>query len=64
MKKAKQRLRELNNVVNNKKRKSNSELILLLIAEGVSETNGNMKWLMALGAVAISLLIALVVKGG
>ena len=64
MKGAKQRLAELNNLVNNRKRKSNSELILLFIAEALSEATGNIKWLMAMVGIAIAILIALAVRGG
>ena len=64
MKRAKQRLVELNDVVNNRKRKSNSELILLFIAEMMSEATGNIKWLMAMVGIAIAILIALTVRGG
>lgn len=63
MKKAKQRLTELNNQVNNNKRKKNSDMILLFIAETMAESNGNIKWLMAMVGVAIAILIALVVGG-
>ena len=64
MRKTKQRLTQLNNQVNNKKRKSNSELILLFIAETLVEASGNIKWLMAMVGVALAVLIALVMKGG
>ena len=64
MKGAKQRLAELNNKVDNRKRKSNSELILLFIAEALSEATGNIKWLMAMVGVGIAILIALAIRGG
>lgn len=64
MKRSKQRLAALNDAVNNQKRKTNAQLVLLFIAEAVSETNSNIKWLMAMVGVGIAILIALVVRGG
>lgn len=46
MKQVKQRLVALNNVINNRKRKSHSDGILLFIAEATAETNGNVKWIL------------------
>lgn len=63
MKKAKQKLTELNNQVNTPKRKKNSDLILLFIAETMVESNSNIKWLMAMVGIGIAILIALVVGG-
>lgn len=67
MKHFKQRLNELNNSVNNRRRKSNSNLLLLFIAEATAETNGNVKWLVwvaGLGiAAGLGILIALAMRG-
>ena len=67
MKNYKQRLAELNNSCTNKKRKSTSELILLFIAQATAETNSNVKWLIWIAGIGITVglgfLIALAVRG-
>lgn len=67
MNKYRQKLTELNNTSNNRRRKSPTEPILLLIAQVTTDTNGWMKWLVAIAgigaAVGISLLVALAIRG-
>jgi hypothetical protein len=64
MKRQRERLSQLNHAVNTRKRKANSDMILLFIAETMTETNGNIKWLMAMVGVALTILIVLAVRGG
>jgi len=63
----KQRLAELNNASSNRKRKSTSELILLFIAQATAETNSNVKWLIWIAGIAITIglgfLVAVAVRG-
>ena len=67
MKNYKQRLGELGNACNNKKRKSTTELILLFIAQATAETNSNVKWLIWIAGIAITIalgfLVALAMRG-
>jgi len=67
MKNYKQRLSELGNSCTNKKRKSTTELILLFIAQATAETNSNVKWLIWIAGIAITIglgfLVALAVRG-
>ena len=63
MKNCKQRLTNLNNTVNSKKRKSNSEGILLFIAEAVADNSKKLGWLVAAVTILIAILVALLVKG-
>ena len=67
MKDHKRRLAELNNASSNRKRKSATEPIFLLIAEATTETNNNVKWLIWIAGigvtVALGFLIALAVRG-
>ncbi|MBA7642611.1 hypothetical protein ES703_50311 [subsurface metagenome] len=61
------KLAELDNSVNNKKRKSTGNALLLFIAQMTAETNGNIKWLIWIAglacAAAIALLVALAIRG-
>ena len=65
--KYKQKLIELNNVYNNRKKKSKSDGILLLIAELTAETNGNVKWILWMICsaliVGIGVLVSLTLRG-
>lgn len=67
MNKNRQKLAELNDFVNNKKRKSAGNALLLFIAQMAAETNGNIKWLIWMAglaaAAAIALLVALAIRG-
>ena len=67
MNKTQRKLANLNNTVNNKKRRSTGDALLLFIAQMTSETNGNIKWLIWIAglaaAVGISLLVALAIRG-
>ena len=62
MRKFKQKLADLNNTHNNKKRKPASEGILLLIAELTAETNGNVKWLLWMVCAAFLIFIGILIK--
>ena len=67
MKERQRKLTELNNSVNNKKRKTTSDALLLFIAQMTAETNGNIKWLIWIAGLAfaagIGLLVALAIRG-
>ena len=67
MNKTKQKLAELDNACNSKKKKSASEAILLFIAQITAETNGNVKWLCWIASVGIAaglaILIAFAMRG-
>lgn len=67
MKDRHKKLAELNNSVNNGKRKSIGNALLLFIAQMTAETNGNIKWLIWIAGLAcaagIALLMALALRG-
>lgn len=57
----KQRLTEVNQVSSNRKRKSATEPILLLIAQATTETNGNVKWLIWIAGIGVTIVIGFLV---
>ena len=61
MKNYKRQLAELNNVSCNKKKKTTSEMVLLFIAQATAETNSNVKWLIWLAGVGVTIAIAFLI---